>query len=173
MVALLLAAVLWQAPAAVSVPNGETRTFDVPAVSGPARLVFRVHAEYWRPAGSNPLLRILVNGNELGLMRDRDSARVAGNPKRADGLARYDVGRWRVSQGPGPGDDLAIDVSDLVSPHAAVRIAFECAPAGSLGPMPLVIEDLRLEAGAAAAEMSPAPASTPSYDAVVLANRSL
>ncbi len=161
MVALVLAAVLWQAPAPLRVPNGDTRTVEVPAVTGPARLVLRVHAEYWRHAGSNPLLRILVGGREVGLMRDRRTARIAGDPERADGLARFDFGRWRVPQGPGPGEELAIDVSDLVSPGVPVRLDFECAPPGSLGATPLVIEDLRLEAGGVAGEMPRAPDGRP------------
>ena len=55
---LLLAAVLWQAPAPLRVPNGEARAIEIPAGSGAGRLVFRARADYWRPAGSNPLLRL-------------------------------------------------------------------------------------------------------------------
>lgn len=155
MVAVLLAAVLWHTQAPIRVPSGETRSVELPAVSGPVRLVFRVHAEYWRPAGSNPLLRLHVDGREVGVMRDRRTARMT---ERADGLPRFDLGRWRVPQGPGPGDELAIDVSDLVSPDVPVRIEFECAPAGSLGPLPLVIEDVRLEyTGATAGDVPPLP----------------
>jgi hypothetical protein len=162
MVALLVAAVLWHAPAVVRVPNGERRTIEAPAVAGPARLVFRAHADYWRPAGSNPLLRVLVDGREVGLMRDRwtprlGTPRLAGDPERADGLPRFDFGRWRVSQGPGTGDELAFDVSDLLPASGPVRVEFEAAPAGSLGPTPLVIEDARLEAGTVAAPVASPP----------------
>ncbi len=162
MMALLLAAVLWHAPAPLRVPNGETRTIDAPSVSGPARLVFRVRADYWRPAGSNPLLRILVNGRAVGRMRDRRTARLAGDPERADGLPRFDFGRWRVPQGPGGGDELALDVSDLVAPGVPVRVAFEAAPEGTLGATPLVVEQLRIEAGGGAvATASPPDWRTP------------
>ena len=51
----------------------------------------------------------------------------------------------------GARQDLALDVSDLLPADGAVRLDIECAPAGSLGATPLVIDDLRLETGAAAA----------------------
>lgn len=164
-VALLLAAVLWQAPEPIRVPNGETRTITMPASAGPARLVFRVHAEYWRPAGSNPLLRLAVNGVEVGPMRDRRVARVGdarrtariATPARRDGLAAFDFGRWRVPQGLRPGAELAIDVSDLLRAGAPTSVGFENGTAGTLGPTPLVIEDLRLEAARALPAAPPPP----------------
>ncbi len=158
-----MAAVLWHAPASIRVPNGETRTIEARAMagsSGAGRLVFRVRADYWRPAGSNPLLRVRVNDREVGMMRDRRTARIAAEPERANGLARFDFGRWRVPQGPGGGAELAIDVSDLVVPGGPLRIAFECASAGSLGPTPLVIDDVRLEAGGVG---GPAPEPVPDW----------
>lgn len=146
MLPLLLAAVLWQAPAPLRVPNGETRTVEVPAVMLPARLVFRVRADYWRPAGSNPLLRLRVNGQAVGFMRDRLTPRLTGERVPVD-VSQFEYGRWRVRQGPGPGDELSIDLTDLMSPLVATVITFENGPPGPLGPMPLVIEDLRLEPG--------------------------
>lgn len=155
--ALVLATVLWQAPGPLRVPNGESRTVEVPVMSQAARLAFRVRADYWRPAGSNPLLRIFVNGQPVGLMRDRRTARVAGGRER-DGLPLFDFGRWRVPQGPAGGDEIALDVSDLVAPGRSATVAFECAPPGSLGPTPLVIEDVRVEAAdATGAVASPPP----------------
>jgi hypothetical protein len=149
MVPLLLAAVLWHGPATIRVPNGEVRTLEIPARAGPARLVLRAHAAYWRPAGSNPLLRIVVNGREVGLMRDRRRARLAGEPTRDSGLPRYDFGRWRVTQGPTAvaADQLALDVSDLLRAGEPTTITLDCAGAGSLGATPVIVEDLRLETG--------------------------
>ncbi len=161
MVPLLLAAVLWHAPATMRVPNGESRAFELPAVAGPARLVLRAHAEYWRPAGSNPLLRILVNDQVVGSMRDRRTARLANAPSsgatKSDELRPFDFGRWRVPQGPAAADEIALDVSDLLSAGAPARLTVEAAPAGSLGPTPLVIDDLRLESTAPVPPMPPAP----------------
>ena len=161
MVPLLLAAVLWHAPAPLRVPNGESRTIALPAVAGPARLVFRAHAEYWRPAGSNPLLRMLVNDQAVGLMRDRRTARLASpstsGVARSDELRPYDFGRWRVPQGPVASDEIALDVSDLLTTDAPTRLTLEAAPAGSLGPTPLVIDDLRLESAPPVALTPPAP----------------
>ncbi len=156
--ALLLAAVLWHAPATIRVPNGEVRTVEIPARAGAARLLLRAHAAYWRPAGSNPLLRILVNGRAVGRMRDRRTARLAGEATRA-GLPRFDFGRWRVSQGPTAvaADELALDVSDLLRPDAPTTVTLECAAAGSLGATPLVVEDLRLESADAIAAPPPPP----------------
>lgn len=149
MVPLLLAAVLWHAPATIRVPNGEVRTLEIPASTGPARLVLRAHAAYWRPAGSNPLLRIRIDGREVGLMRDRRTARLAGERTRDRGLPRYDFGRWRVSQGPiaTASDELALDVSDLLRPGQPTTLTLESAGAGALGATPVVVEDLRLETG--------------------------
>ncbi|MEO6030152.1 MAG: hypothetical protein ABIR79_25065 [Candidatus Binatia bacterium] len=161
MVPLLLAAMLWHAPATLRVPNGESRTLELPAVAGPARLVFRAHAEHWRPAGSNPLLRILVNDQAVGLMRDRRTARLASQstsvPARHDALRPFDFGRWRVPQGPVASDEIAIDVSDLLTPDAPARLTLEAAPAGSLGPTPLVIDDLRLESAPPVVLTPPSP----------------
>ena len=158
MVALLMAAVLWHAPATIRVPNSEVRTIEMPASSGPARLVLRAHAEYWRAAGSNPLLRLRVNGRVVGHRRDRRTARLSGAAGR-DGLPRFDFGRWRVSQGPTAvaADELALDVSDLLRADAPNVLTVECASAGSLGPTPLVVEALRLEAAQAIAAPPPAP----------------
>jgi len=159
MLPLLLAAVLWQAPATLRVPNGETRTIELPATTGPARLVLRAHAAHFRPAGSNPFLRVLVNGREVGPMRDRRTARLVGAATRTDGRPRFDFGRWRVSQGPGAvaDDELALDVSDLLTPGARTTLALECAGPGSLGATPLVVEDLRLETIAPPEPLPPAP----------------
>ena len=172
--ALVLAAVLWQAPGPIRVPNGETRTVDVPPIAAPARLVFRVRADYWRPAGSNPLLRISVDGRPVGLMRDRRTARLVGERER-DALPRFDFGRWRVPQGPAGGDEIALDVSDLVAPGTPATLAFECAGPGALGPTPLVVENVRLEAGDAIAAATSLPPDwrtprlalprTPTFDA--------
>ncbi|OQY67570.1 MAG: hypothetical protein B6D46_05970 [Polyangiaceae bacterium UTPRO1] len=154
--ALFLAAVLWQAPGPIRVPDGETRTVEAPAISGPARLVFRVRADYRRPAGSNPLLRVRVGGRAVGAMRDRRTARLVGDPER-DGRPRFDRGCWRVPQGPAGGDELALDVSDLVSSRAPFAIAFASAGPGTLGATPLVIDEVRLEAGGSARTFASPP----------------
>jgi hypothetical protein len=158
MLPVVLAAVLWHAPTAIRVPSGETRTVAIPAVGGAARLVLRARADYWRPAGSNPLLRIVLNGRVVGLMRDRRTPRLAGPRAAAGGLKRFDFGRWRVSQGPvsTARDEIALDVSDLLRPNAPSTLTLESAAAGSLGPTPLVVEALRLESGAPA-QSPPAP----------------
>ncbi|HEY2389515.1 MAG TPA: hypothetical protein VGK30_21375 [Candidatus Binatia bacterium] len=159
MLPVVLAAVLWQATTSLRVPNGETRTVELPPIAGAARLVFRVHADYWRAAGSNPLLRLTLNGHAVTLMRDRRTSRSREATAGLDGLARFDFGRWRVSQGRAAGarDALALDVSDLLRADGPNVLAFECAHPGRLGAMPLVIEDLRLEPTTAA----PAPAVPP------------
>ncbi len=150
-----MAAVLWQSPAALRVPNGETRVIEIPAgVTG--RLVFRARADHWRPAGSNPLLRLRVNGRDVGPMRDRRVTRVARAPQFGRDLGRFDFGRWRVVQGPRTGGEYALDVADLVRPDAPTVVDFGNATAGSLGATPLVIEDLRVEAASAAPPL-PAP----------------
>lgn len=159
MVPLLLAAILWHAPATIRVPNGESRTLEIPAAAGPARLVLRVHANYWRPAGSNPLLRILLNGHEVGPMRDRRTSRLASGAAGDHGSMRFDFGRWRVSQGPvaTARDELALDVSDLLRPDEPTSLTLACAPAGSLGATPLVVDGLRLESDPATETPLPAP----------------
>ncbi len=155
-VALLLAAVLWQAPAPLRVPNGEARAITVPAGVDAGRLVFRARADYWRPAGSNPLLRLQVNGVEVGQRRARRTTRVASAPVAwGRDLSPFEFGRWRVVQGPRAGAPLALDVGDLVRPGAATVVRFDNAATGTLGPTPLVIEDLRVEAAPA---LPPLPA---------------
>ena len=73
MVALLVAAVLWQAPAAMRVPNGERRTIEAPAVTPPARLVFRVRPGTAGRTGLlaiTPLAVIGVDASDLGPVTD-------------------------------------------------------------------------------------------------------
>jgi hypothetical protein len=163
MVPVVLAAVLWQAAASIRVPNGETRTVELPPVAGAVRLVFRVHADYWRPAGSNHLLRLTLNGRAVTLMRDRRTPRSREAAAGLDGRPRFDFGRWRVSQGreAGARDELALDVSDMTNADRPNVLAFECAGPGSLGPTPLVIEDLRLEPATAAPVVPPPDWTTP------------
>ena len=163
MVPVVLAAVLWQAAASLRVPNGETRTVELPPVAGAARLVFRVHADYWRPAGSNHLLRLTLNGRAVTLMRDRRTPRSREALAGLDGHSRFDFGRWRVSQGRDAGarDELALDVSDLMNADGPNVLALECAGPGSLGPTPLVVEDLRLEPATAAPVVPPPDWTTP------------
>src|SRR5262245_12032456 len=91
MVALVLAAVLWRAPAPVTVPNGAARTVALPPTTGPARLVLRARADFPRPAGSNPFLALRLNDVALGPMRDRHTARGTGD---------YELGRWRIPFAP-------------------------------------------------------------------------
>jgi hypothetical protein len=147
-VALLVAAVLWQSPVDLRVANGETRAIEIPAGVG-GRLVFRARADHWRPAGSNPLLRLRVNGRDVGPMRDRRVTRVARAPEFGRDLGRFDFGRWRVAQGPRASGAYALDVADLVRPDAPTVVAFGNAAAGALGATPLVIEDLRVESAPA------------------------
>jgi hypothetical protein len=155
-VALLVAAVLWQSPAALHVPNGDTRAIEIPAgVTG--RLVFRARAHHWRPAGSNPLLRLRVNGRDVGPMRDRRVTRVARAPEFGRDLGRFDFGRWRVAQGPRAGGEYALDVADLVRSGAPTVVDFGNAAAGALGAAPLVIEDLRVESAPALPPLAKPP----------------
>jgi len=155
-VALLVAAVLWQSPADLRVPNGETRAIEIPAGVG-GRLVFRARADHWRPAGSNPVLRLRVNGRDVGPMRDRRMTRVARGPSFGRDLGRFDFGRWRVAQGPRAGGEYALDVGDLMRPDAPTVVDFGNATAGTLGVTPLVIEDLRVEAAAALPPLTAPP----------------
>lgn len=155
--ALLVAAVLWQTPADLRVPNGETRAIEMPAGVTVGRLVFRARADYWRPAGSNPLLRLRVNGRDVGPMRDRRVTRVVSAPAFARDLGRFDFGRWRVAQGPSAAGEYALDVADLVRADAPTVVDFGNAAAGSLGATPLVIEELRVEAAPAPAQLAPPP----------------
>lgn len=155
-VALLVAAVLWQSPAALRVPNGETRAIEIPAgVAG--RLAFRARADHWRPAGSNPVLRLRVNGRDVGPMRDRRVTRVARAPDFGRDLGRFDFGRWRVAQGRRASGEYAIDVADLVRPDAPTIVDFGNAAAGALGATPLVIEDLRVETAPPPRPLAPLP----------------
>lgn len=156
-VALLLAAVLWQSPAPLHVPNGETRAIEIPADVAVGRLVFRARAGYWRPAGSNPVLRLRVNGRDVGPMRDRRVTRVARAPEFGRDLGRFDFGRWRVAQGPRAAGDHALDVGDLVRPDAPTVVDFGNATAGTLGATPLVIEDLRVESAPALPPLAAPP----------------
>jgi len=158
-VALLVAAVLWQSPAALRVPNGEMRAIEIPAGVAVGRLVFRARADYWRPAGSNPLLRLRVNGRDVGPMRDRRVTRVARAPEFGRDLGRFDFGRWRVAQGPGSGGDYALDVGDLVRADAPTVVDFGNAAAGTLGATPLAIEGLRVESAPAL----PPPVAPPDW----------
>jgi hypothetical protein len=148
MAPLVLAAVLWRAAVPLTVPNGETRTVVLPAVTPPARLAFRVRADYPRFAGSNLFLRLLVNGAEVGLMRDRRTPRLVGTlPVFGPSLQPFEFGRWRVAYGPSAGRTLVLDVSDLVHADAPNTVAFEHGPASAAGPTPLVVDDLRMDRG--------------------------
>lgn len=156
-VALLVAAVLWQSPAALRVPNGETRAIAIPAGVAVGRLVFRARADHWRPAGSNPLLRLRVNGRDVGPMRDRRVTRVARAPALGRDLGRFDFGRWRVAQGPRASGEYALDVADLVRSDAPTIVDFGNATAGRLGATPLVIENLRVESAPALPPLAAPP----------------
>jgi hypothetical protein len=145
---LVLAAVLWRAPAAVVVPNDATRSVALPPVAAPARLAFQARADYPRFAGSNLFLRVVVNGEAVGLMRDRRTSRLVETPATLDGaLRRFAFGRWRVSYGPmfRPRDAVALDVTDLLRADGPNVVAFEHGPATSAGPTPLVVDGIRLE----------------------------
>src|SRR2546426_7235942 len=149
---LLLAAILW-------IPNGESRSVALPALDPPARLAFRARADYPRRAGSNLFLRLLVNGEEVGLMRDRRARRLVGEPPVfGPSLKPFDFGRWRIAYGPSTTNELVLDVSDLLRPGMENVITFEHGPATSAGPTPLVVEDLRLERAENVAALRPRPA---------------
>ncbi len=68
-----------------------------------------------------------------------------------------------MAQGPtsGPRSALALDVSDLLRPDGPNVLSLECASVGSLGPTPLVVEDLRLEPADAAPAVPPPDWLTP------------
>src|SRR5436305_14447123 len=127
MVALVLAAMLWQAPPTIRVPSGETWTAAIPAVTGPARLVLRPRADYWRRAGSNTLLRIHLNGRVVGLMRDRRTARLVNHAVGDGNLRRFDAGWWPVAFAPSTAarDEIALDVGDLLRADAPNRLVVE------------------------------------------------
>ncbi len=148
MTPLVLAAVLWRAPASLTVPNDASRSVTLPAVSEPARLAFRARADYPRFAGSNLFLHVLVNGQEAGLMRDRRTSRLVDGSAMFDAtLRRFEFGRWRVSYAPSfrPRDGFVLDVSDLLHADAPNVVTLEQGPATSAGPTPLVVDELRLE----------------------------
>jgi len=150
MTPLVLAAVLWRASALLTVPNGEARSLVLPVVRPPARLAFRVRADYARFAGSNLFLRLVVNGHEVGLMRDRRTRRLLSTTSAfGPSLPAFEFGRWRVAYGPvtRARDEIILDVSDLLHPTGTNVVTFEHGVATSAGPTPLVIDDLRLERG--------------------------
>jgi hypothetical protein len=152
MAPLVFAAVLWHASAPLIVPNGEARSVALPAVEPPARLAFRVRADYGRVAGSNLFLRLLVNGHEVGRMRDRRTSRLLSPPSAfGPSLHAFEFGRWRVAYGPitRARDEIVLDVSDLLRSAGDDVVTFEHGAATSAGPTPLVIDDLRLERGPA------------------------
>jgi hypothetical protein len=146
---LLLAAIL-------SIPNGDARSVTLPAVDPPARLAFRARADYPRRAGSNLFLRLLVNGEEVGLMRDRRTRRLVGAPPVfGPSLKPFDFGRWRIAYGSSATTELVLDVSDLVRPGSPNVVTFEHGAATSAGPTPLVVEDVRLERAEGIAAFAP------------------
>jgi hypothetical protein len=162
MAPLVLAAALWRAAVPLTVPHGEARVVALPPVPPPARLVFRMRADYPRAAGSNLFLRLLVNGAEVGLMRDRRTSRLVGAaPVFGPSLEPFAFGRWRVAYGPSAGDALVLDVSDLLRSGAPNEVTFEHGPASGAGSTPLVVEDLRLERGEASPGATCAPRRPP------------
>jgi hypothetical protein len=152
MPALLLAVVLWSAPDSFRVANNATWQAELPAVSGGAQLAFRARADYRTASGSNPFVRIRLNGHEVGLMRDRSTTRLLNKAatfgSSTQPLSWFELGRWRVRMAPTSGapDDFVLDVTDLLQPGKSNTLVIDHGPSTTAGPMPLVIEHLRLEA---------------------------
>jgi hypothetical protein len=158
--AVVAAVVLWQAPGELRVPNSTSQSVRLPALTGPARLVFRARAEFPRRAGSTYLLGVNVGGREVGPMADRHTSRQSDEATRQErDLPRYDAGRWRVAYAPAASDDdtFALAVGDLLAADAPTLVTFTNGLAATPEPSPLVIESLRLEVDGDTPRRAPAP----------------
>ena len=163
MIAVVAAAlVLWQAPGALRVANGTAQSLRLPAMAGPARLLFRARADFPRRAGSTFLLGIRSGDREIGPMADRRMPRLVAGDARAAAhgpVPRFDAGRWRVAFAPAAteADAFALEVGDLLRADAPTILTFTSGLAGAARPTPLVIENARLERDPDAAFPVPAP----------------
>ncbi len=148
MLLLLAGALLWRAPATIELSRGAVERLELPAVSRPARLVFRARLPAFRPSGSLPILDVAVNGTPVAAMRDRRTPRLLNKPLATStepfALPWFDAGLWRIAYGPfaTARDETVLDVSDLVHADApnVVTLAHRAA-----APVKVVVTDLRLE----------------------------
>lgn len=170
MVALVLAAALWQTPGALRIGHAEVRTLTLPPIAGPARLALRARADAPRSEGSHHLLRLRVNGVDVGLMRDRGAMRLVNKPatfvdRRGRVLAWLAFRRWRVQYEPATTerDALVLDVSDLLRADGPNTLRLEHGPAPAGVDAALVVEGLRVERGPDDAAIGVGPPPPPDW----------